>query len=188
MSAKRDLVTEIEGVRGRTGPTDWDNGITKLLFLCNQIQKIGPRDRRAILLSRCLFRCAGGRFPLGDSKSSGFGRYQIHQECSSRRITNHNRSRSPHREPRQTSNDRGIKIAHSVSFSNLDAINRTMGQLLRADFLDLVKNARDSEERRAQGENAPLILPSISDTLAKVSKSADERLSPKLSPKSSNFA
>src|SRR4029077_11097832 len=82
----------------------------------------------------------------------------------------------------------GELIAHSVSFSNLDAINRTMGQLLRADFLDLVKNARDSEERRAQGENAPLILPSISDTLAKVSKSADERLSPKLSPKSSNFA
>jgi hypothetical protein len=40
MSAKRDLVTEIEGVRGRTGPTDWDNGITKLLFLCNQIQKL----------------------------------------------------------------------------------------------------------------------------------------------------
>ena len=40
MTNKRDYVGEIEEIRGRTGPSDWDNGITKLLFLITAASKL----------------------------------------------------------------------------------------------------------------------------------------------------
>ena len=33
MGPRRNVVAEIEEIRGRTLASDWDNGITKLLFL-----------------------------------------------------------------------------------------------------------------------------------------------------------
>jgi hypothetical protein len=37
----------------------------------------------------------------------------------------------------------GDLVPHSVKLSDFDAVNKTLSQLLQADFVDLVKNARE---------------------------------------------
>ncbi len=69
----------------------------------------------------------------------------------------------------------GDLVAHSVKLSDFDAVNKTLSQLLQAGFVDLVKNAREPEDRRAQGADAPPIIPSISDVLSKVKRTFNLR-------------
>jgi hypothetical protein len=167
MSAKRDLVTEIEEIRGRTGPSGWDNGITKLLFLCTQVNKLTDETEEQ---SYYPVACVAAlevyfRWEIRNLIDSGDARFirNVRIDELALRI-DHDLLIAVHGQ-RVTVGD---LIAHAVKLNNLDAVNKSIGQLLQADFLDLVKNARDPEERRAQGENAPPIIRSISDVLTKV--------------------
>ena len=69
----------------------------------------------------------------------------------------------------------GDLVAHAVGLSSFESITRIMGGLLGAEFIDLVKNARDPQSRREQGENAPPLIRSAGDTIAGVKRAFEIR-------------
>lgn len=169
MTAKRDLISEIEEIRGRTGSSDFDNGITKLLFLSTHVQKLTQETEEQLY------------FPIACVAAlEAYFRWEIRKLIDSGNARFIENLRVDELQPKidhdlilAISGKRitiGELISHSVKFHNLDGINGIMSQLLRADFLDLVKNARDPEERRKQGENAPPMLHSVGDTLANIKR------------------
>jgi hypothetical protein len=174
LSSKRDYVGEIEDLRDRTGPTEWDNGITKLLFLCTQTEKL---EKECVELAHFPVAIIAAietyfRWEIRRLIDSGDERYvnSLRVEETPLRIS-HDLLVAVHGE-RVTI---GELVAYSVRLSNLELISKTMGQLLQADFLVLVKEARDPELRRQQGENALAIIQSASDTLARVKRTFELR-------------
>jgi Lysozyme inhibitor LprI len=174
MSAKRDFVAEIEEIRDRTGPSDWDNGITKLLFLCTQTKKLEKESEELAYFPVASIAAIETYFRWEIRRLIDFGSAQY--------INNFRLDESPLR----ISQDLvvalhgkrvtiGELVAHSVRLNNLDAISKTMGQLLQTDFLDLVKDARDPESRREQGDNAPTVIGSAGDTLTRVKRAFELR-------------
>ena len=174
MGAKRDLVSEIEEIRSRTAPSDWDNGISKLLLLCTQTQKLEKETEQQdyFLVASIAAIETYFRWEIRRLIDSGDARY-----INNLRLDELQLRISPDllvavHGKRVTI---GELVAHSVRLNNLDAINKTMSQLLRTDFLDLVTDARDPESRRKAGENAPRIIRSASDTLARVKRTFELR-------------
>ena len=174
MTGKRDYVSEIEEIRGRSGPPDWDNGITKLLFLATETKKIqqevvelGYFPVAAIAAIQSYFR-----WEIKALIDSGDTRYldSLRVDDLPLKIT-HEVLVAVHGK-RITI---GELVAHSVRLNDLEGIDATMGKLLGVGFLDLVKNSRDPELRREQGENAPPIIQDPSETFARVKRTFELR-------------
>jgi hypothetical protein len=173
MGAKRDFVGEIQEVRGRTGPAEWDNGITKLLFLCTQMQTLQKEsEQNAYFLVACV------------AAIETYFRWEIRRLIDSADAQYINNFRLED-SPLKISHDLlvaihgkrvtiGELIAHSARLSNLDAINKIMSQLLGTDFLDLVKDAREPESRR-EGGDAPTVIRSLGDTLTRLRRAFELR-------------
>ncbi|HUO36244.1 MAG TPA: hypothetical protein VMU43_14745 [Candidatus Acidoferrum sp.] len=174
MDARRDYIAEIEEIRDRTGPPDWDNGITKLLFLCVQSAKLETESEEVgyfpvatIAAIESYFRWEIRRLiDSGDARFiNGLTIEELPLKLShSLLIAVHGRRISL-----------GELIGHSARLNNLDEINKTMSQLLGTDFLVLVKDARDPELRREQGQNAPTIITSANDTFESVKRTFELR-------------
>jgi hypothetical protein len=174
LTNKRDYIGEIEEIRGRTGPSDWDNGITKLLFLTTAASKL--EADKAELAYYCVAAIAAievyFRWEIKRLIDSGDPRYLNNLKVDELplKIT-HDLLVAVHGK-RITI---GELVAHSVGLGNLEAISKVMGPLLGTDFLALVKDARDPELRRAQGESAPTAIASASTTLARVKRAFELR-------------
>jgi hypothetical protein len=174
MGGKRDFVGEIEEIRSRTGPPDWDNGITKLLSLCMQMKTLEHESPELAYFPvasvaaietylrweiRRLIDSNGARYINNfrvDESSLRIG-YDLLVAVHGKRVTI------------------GELVAHSVRLNNLEAINKTMSHLLQTEFLDVVKSARDPESRREKGETAPTVITAASDTLARVKRTFELR-------------
>jgi hypothetical protein len=171
---KRDHVAEIEEVRGRSGAPNCDNGITKLSFLTGAVAKLQADNPE--LASYCVAEIAAlevyFRWEIRRLIDSGDARYinNLRVDEIPLKVT-HDLLLAIHGR-RVTI---GEIVAHSVGLSSLDAINKTMSQLLAADFLALVKDARDPELRRAQGESAPALISFTGTTLTQVKRAFDLR-------------
>lgn len=174
MTSKRDYIAEIQEIRSRTGPPDWDNGITKLLFLTTATSKLNAESVE--LAYYCVAVIAAievyFRWEIKRLVDSGDPRYISNLKVDEipLKIT-HQLLLAVHGK-RITI---GELVAHSARLSNLEAISSTMGHLLGTDFLALVKDARDPELRRVQGENAPTVIRSAADTLARVKRTFELR-------------
>ena len=174
MSAKRDYVAEIEEIRERTGPPDWDNGITKLLFLCDQAKRLEKEGEEL------------GYFPVAIVAAlETYFRWEIKNLIESREDRYINNLRLDEL-PLKITHDLvvavqgkritiGELVAHAVRLSNLEAISSTMNQLLATDFLTLVKEAREPELRREQGEKALVIIRSPNETFERVNRTFELR-------------
>jgi len=172
--AKRDYVSEIAEIRGRTGPHDWDNGITKLLFLTTAAEKIQHEGEElgyfpvaAIAALEVYFR-----WEINGLIDSGDARYvnSLKVDDLPLKIT-HELLVAVHGK-RITI---GELVAHAVRLSDLDGIDGTMGRLLGVNFLDLVKDSRDPELRREHGEGAPAVIRDPSQTFARVKRTFELR-------------
>ena len=174
MGAKRDLVGEIEEIRSRRLPSDWDNGITKLFFLCEQTRRLHQEDEQnayflvaSIAAVETYFRWevlslidSGGDTHISNLKLDDLPLRWGHDlllALHGRRVTI------------------GELVAHSVRLSNLDAIAKIMSQLLQIDFLALVKDARSPELRREEGLNAPTVIRSATETIPRVKRAFELR-------------
>jgi uncharacterized protein YecT (DUF1311 family) len=172
--AKRDYVFEIEEIRGRTGPHDWDNGITKLLFLATSVEKLQQEDE------------ALGYYPVAAVAAlETYFRWEIKALIDSGDIRYLNRLRVDDL-PLKITHELiiavhgkritiGELVAHSVRLSDLDEIDGTMGKLLGVGFLDLVKDSRDPELRREHGENAPSVIRNAGETFKCVKRTFELR-------------
>jgi hypothetical protein len=174
MNAKRDVGKEIEEIKGRTGPPDWDNGLTKLLFLSTQVKKLTDETEECLYYPVACVAALEVYFRwevrnLIDSGDPRFIRNIRIDELAVR--VDHDLLIAIHGQ-RLTVGD---LVAHFVKLSHFDAVNKALSQLLQADFIDLVKTAREPEDRRTQGENAPPIISSISDVLTKVKRTFNLR-------------
>ena len=69
----------------------------------------------------------------------------------------------------------GELVAYSVGLSSFESITRIMSGLLGTEFIDLMKNARDPQSRREQGENATPLIRSAGGTIAGVKRAFDIR-------------
>jgi hypothetical protein len=171
MNRKRDYISEIEEIKGRTGPDEWDNGLTKLLFLNTHLsmhageletaEELGFFPVAAIAAMEVYFRWEIRRLvDSGDSRyvnNLRIDQFPIRLEhdllvaLQGKRVTV------------------GEIVAHAISLSGLDSIQKAMSQLLDCDFLTTVlKEARDLEKRRELGDAAPKILQSPDQTFANV--------------------
>lgn len=174
MSAKRDVGKEIEEIKSRTGPPEWDNGITKLLFLSMQAKKLTDKAEECLYYPVACVAALEVYFRweirnLIDSEDARFiGNIRIDKLAVT---IDHDLLIAIHGQRVSI----GDLVAHSVRLSNFDAVNKTLSQLLGAGFVDLVKDAREPEDRRVQGQNAPPIISSISDVLTKVKRTFDLR-------------
>ena len=148
----RDFIAEIEEIRGRTGLSDLDNGITKLLSLCTQMEKLENESEQ-----QAYFVVAS------TAAIETYFRWEIRRliDSGDAQYINNLRDETPLKISRDIlvavhgeHVTIGELVAHSVRLNNLEAINRIMSQLLRTDFFGLVKDARDPELRREQGGNA----------------------------------
>ena len=174
MGEKRDVVAEIEEIRNRTGPPNWDNGITKLFVLCRQAGDLEQDDERngyflvaSIAAIETYFRWEIQR--LIDSEDPRYiGNLQL--EDSQFRIT-HDLLIAVHGKRISI----GELAAHSVRLNNLEAINRIMSKLLQTDFLALVRDVRSPELRREKGVAAPTFLRSASETMTRVQRTFELR-------------
>jgi hypothetical protein len=172
--AKRDYVSEIEEIRSRTGSPNWNNGITKLLFLATATGKVEVEGEQlgyypvaAIAALESYFRWEiKGLIDSGDPRFLNALRvddlplkisHELLVAVHGKRITI------------------GELVAHAVRLGDLDGINATMGKLLGAGFLDLVKDSRDPESRREQGENAPTVIRNPNETFACVRRTFELR-------------
>ena len=174
MSVKRDFIAEIEEIRGRMVATDWDNGITKLLFLCDQMKGLQEETEQQsyFLVASIAAIETYFRWEIRRLVDSGDQRYVNNLRLDDLQIKiNHDLAAALNRR-RVTI---GELVAHSVGLSNLDAINKSMSTLLEADFIELVKEARDPHSRREHGENAPTIIRSAGDTIANVRRAFELR-------------
>jgi hypothetical protein len=174
MSAKRDYIAEIEDIRQRTGPSAWDNGITKLLFLSMQAAKLEAQSEELGYFPVALIAAIEVyfRWEIKSLLDSGDLRYINNLKLDDLPLKlSHDVLLAVHGK-RVTI---GELVAHSVRLSNLEAISKTMGELLGTDFLVLAKSARDPELRRSQGENAPTILLSPGSTFGQVQRTFDLR-------------
>jgi hypothetical protein len=171
---QRNYVDEIEEIRERTGPTDWDNGITKLLFLTqNASAQTGEGDElgyypvAAIAAFEVYFR-----WEIRHLIDSNDLRFVNNIDLKSLNLHIDHRLLHALHGKRVTL---GELVAHSARLSSFDAVCRTMTQLLGADFLPLVNEARDPEERRDKGANAPLALRDADKVITDVKRAFDVR-------------
>jgi hypothetical protein len=174
MGAKRDLVAEIEEIRSRTNSPDWDNGITKLLFLCTQTQKLEHEDEQQayFLVASIAAIETYFQWEIRSLIDSGDDRYINNLRLDDQPLRWSHELLLAVRGKRVSI---GELVAHSVRLNNLDAIGKIMGQLLQTDFIELVKDARDPELRSEQGVNAPTIIRSASETLPRVKRTFELR-------------
>lgn len=174
MGTRRDLVSEIEEIRSRGDVSGWDNGITKLLFLVDQTRNLEQeREEHGYFLVASVSAIETYfRWEIQRLVDSGDARYisRLRLDDSTLKIS-HDLLVAVHGKRVSI----GELIARSVRLHSLDAINKTMGQLLGADLLELVKDARSPELRREQKENAPRIIDSIGETLERVKRTFELR-------------
>lgn len=174
MTGRRDYVAEIEEIRGRTARADWDNGITKLLLLATVTSKL--KEESVQLAYYCVAAIAAievyFRWEIKELIDSGDERYinNLRVDEAPIKLT-HDILVAVHKK-RITI---GELVAHSVLLNNLETINKAMGQLLGVDFLALVKDARDPELRREQGNKAPPAISNIGMTIANVKRAFELR-------------
>jgi len=174
MGAKRDYVAEIEEIRRRTGPSSWDNGITKLLFLSMQTARLETEGEELAYFPVAAIAAIESyfRWEIKGLIDSGDVRFINNLKVDELPLKLSHALLVAVHGKRVTI---GELISHSVRLNNLDAISKTMGQLLGTDFLALVKDARDPELRRKQGESAPTVLPSADESFARVKRTFELR-------------
>jgi hypothetical protein len=173
MGIRRNVIVEIEAIRNRTGPPDWDNGITKLLFLSEQAktnetdsEQLGYFIVASIAAMEVYFR-----WEIRRLIDSGDARYTDNFRFYESLKLSHDLLSAVHGR-RVTI---GKLAAHSVRLSNLDAISKTMSQLLGTGFLDLVREARNPESRREQGEAASAVISSMAEIVSAINRTFELR-------------
>jgi uncharacterized protein YecT (DUF1311 family) len=174
MAAKRDYVAEIKEIRDRTGPRDWDNGITKLLFLSIQIQKLEKEGEAIAYFPVAIIAAIETyfRWEIRELIDSGDPRYldNLRGDDLPLKIT-YDHLVAVHGKRVSI----GELVAHSVRLNNLEAISKTMSDLLQSDFFVLVKESRDPELRRKDGLKAPTLIKSATETFARVKRTFELR-------------
>jgi hypothetical protein len=172
--AQRNYVDEIEEIRERTGPTEWDNGITKLFFLTQNTAKLAGDGEKVCYYPVAAIAAMEVYFKweirhLIDSNDLQFVDninlkslnlqidHRLLHALHGRRIT------------------LGELIAHSARLSSFESICSTMTQLLGEEFLQLVKDARDPADRRDKGIEAPFTIGDADKVIADVKRTFEVR-------------
>lgn len=174
MKSKPDLAAQIEEIRSRTGPSEWDNGITKLLYLVDQTKRLEEEceENAYFLIASVSAMETYFRWEIQRLIDSEEPRYlnNLKLNDSSLRI-GHELLIAVHGQRVSI----GELVAHSQRLHSLDAIVGIMKELLDADFLALIKEAREPEMSRNVGPGAPIIIRSIGDTLTAVKRAFELR-------------
>lgn len=172
--ARRDYVGEIEEIRDRNGPPNWDGGLTRLLFLATSSanlktegEEIGYYPVAAIAALETYFRQE-----IRTLVDSGDVRFVNNVKLDELPLkVDHTLLFALHGRRITV----GELVAHAVQLSSLEAINKTMSQLMGENFLALVKDARDPFERREKGDNAPAAIGSADGVIADVKRAFEVR-------------
>jgi hypothetical protein len=172
MRTRRDNIEDIEQIRSRTGPSDWDNGITKLFLLSQQTRQPEDADHNAYLIVASVAAIQSYfRWEMRRLIDSGDQRYI--DNC---RLHDSFKISKDHL---VAVHDRRVTIgelaAHSIRLHSMTAIISAMEELLGTGFIDLVKEARNSESRQQQGDAASAIITSIADTIKRVERTFELR-------------
>jgi hypothetical protein len=148
MAAKRDVIAEIEEIRGRmTAVDDLDSGILKLLTIVTSTQKLKDDDPENELHAYYLVASI--------ASIESYFRWQIHRLVDSdngRFINNIRLDDQPikltHHVAVALVNKRltiGELMAHTVGFSDFEKVAGFMTKLLGTDFVQLVTTATDHD-------------------------------------------
>ena len=174
MRARCDYVAEIQEIRDRSEPLGHDTGIVNMLILSTQADhlkgggaELGYFPVAAIAAVQSYFRAEIAR--LIDCGDARFINNIAVDELPLRirpklLVALHGRRVSV-----------GELVAHVSRLSSLDAIGKTMTQLLGSDFLALVKDARDPWERRDLGDKALLVIQSADEAFGDVRRTFELR-------------
>jgi hypothetical protein len=174
MGSKRNVVAEIEEIRNRTAVSDWDNGIAKLLLLCTTAERVEEESAQQAYFVVASIAAVETyfRWEIRRLIDSGDQRY-VNNHCLDDLQIKVNHEVAVALQGRRVTV--GELVAHLVGISSFESITRIMGRLLGIEFIDLVKNARDPQSRREQGENAPPLICSAGDTIARVKRAFEIR-------------
>jgi hypothetical protein len=157
MTPRRDYIDQIEEIRERTGHPDWDNGLTKLFFLSQYVQKLAVETEEANYYPVAAIAAVESyfRWEIRRLVDSGDPRFVNNLRFDKLQLKLDHEVLFAVHGKRVTI---GELVARSVRLSSLDAINETMHHLLACDFVELVKDARHPEERRKHGDNAARVI------------------------------
>jgi hypothetical protein len=159
--SKRDYVVEIEQIRNRTGPSEWDNGITKLFWLSEKVKLIGDAEENVYFIVASIAAVESYfRWEIRQLIDSGNDSYVNNFRLNESFKLNKEHLVAVHRR-RVTV---GELAAHSVRLNNPGAICDIMSQLLGTDFVALIKGARYQKAARTdKAEVAQLVIASFPD-------------------------
>ena len=143
MAGGRDYIKQIEEMNARAALPDLDDGITKLLSICTRLTKLNEQAEETAYFLVASIAAIETYFRweirnLIDSDDQRFiNNLRLHESVKithemlvavyGKRITV------------------GDLVANSSTLSGLDAINKTMSELLQTNFMDRIKNATAGE-------------------------------------------
>ena len=167
MASKRNLVAEITEIRERADSNGEMDGITKLLFLCTTLQHHTDDSEESGFFIVATVACI-----------ESFFKWEIRRQIDSSNQGELSQLQLDELLPRITPDllaavhgreiTIGELISHMVRLSNLDAITHAVKLIIRCDLIQLLKTARDPEQRRDMGEKAPFLVENIGRLLEDV--------------------
>lgn len=172
MMSKRDYIGEIEQIRNRTGPSEWDNGITKLFWLSEKVKLISDAEENAYFIVASIAAIESYfRWEIRQLIDSGNESYVNNFRLNELFKLNKEHLVAVHRR-RVTV---GELAAHSVRLNNFGAICDIMTQLLGTDFVALIKGARYPEPKANNGEVAQVVIGSFPDMKKRLDRTFELR-------------
>jgi hypothetical protein len=171
---KRDYAAEIEEKKKRICHIPFNPGLTKLLQLTTCADRVEKESEELgyFLVAAVAALESFFRSQIAELIDSGDTRYLTNIPANQIRsridgpllLALHGRRISL-----------GELVAHLVTLSNLDTLNRSMTDLLGTDFLEMVKDARDPWDHRERGENAPPVLERADEVFGDVARTFELR-------------
>lgn len=168
MTSKRDFIAEIEELRERSGPSELDDGILKLLYLLDRLNRLreATEENNYFLIGATASIETYIRVEIRKLIDSGDRRFlQNIRIPDSMKITAevltavHGKRASM-----------GELIAHTVPLSSVESIHKSMSDILQTDFLKLIRATHEAAETRNKELNPGSEIRSFAAILADVSR------------------